>query len=73
MVLKCFSGKISKVDEFRQVTGVHSWHDTSNENGLKPIDFAMRNEMKIETTSYHKKTFTNICDQIDRSVSRIES
>jgi len=55
IVLGDLNAKVGKEKMFRQVTGGHSLHDETNDNGTKLIDFAIGNGLVIRSTMFPHK------------------
>jgi len=55
IVLGDLNAKVGKEEMFRQVTGGHSLHDETNDNGTKLIDFAIGNGLVIRSTMFPHK------------------
>lgn len=74
IVVGDFNAKVGREDIYKQVTGGHSKHKESNDNGIKLIEFATEVDMKIMSTYFqrkeiHKGTWVSpdgkTCNQID--------
>src|SRR5436190_19652388 len=77
IIISDINAKVGKEECFKDITGGHSKHEQSNENGIKLIEFALEANMKISSTAFqrkeiHKGTWTsacgNYCNQIDHLV-----
>jgi endonuclease/exonuclease/phosphatase family metal-dependent hydrolase len=55
IVLGDLNAKVGKEEMFRQVTGGHSLHEETNDNGNKLIDFAIGNGLLIRSTMFPHK------------------
>ncbi|XP_003248303.1 craniofacial development protein 2-like [Acyrthosiphon pisum] len=55
IVLGDLNAKVGKEEMFRQVTGGHSLHDETNDNGTKLINFAIWNGLVIRSTMFPHK------------------
>jgi endonuclease/exonuclease/phosphatase family metal-dependent hydrolase len=69
-----FNAKLGKVQMYRDTTGRHSLHETTNNNGFRLVQYATTNNFKVLSTWYprkdiHKGTWkipgTNETNQID--------
>lgn len=74
IVLGDLNAKIGKEAMYNDITGGHSKHELTNENGKKLIEFATEMRMKIMSTSFQRKEIYkgtwvspdgNTCNQID--------
>lgn len=74
IVIGDLNAKVGREELFRDYTGGHSKHISSNDNGLRVIDFAIQNEMKIMSTFFERKDIYKgtwqspdgkTCNQID--------
>ncbi|KAL4103878.1 hypothetical protein QTP88_019213 [Uroleucon formosanum] len=72
IVLGDLNAKLGKEEMFRQVTGGHSLHDETNDNGTKLIDFAIGNGLVIRNHILVNSRFKN-CIQDVRSIRGADS
>ena len=64
IVLGDFNAKIGRQPEYRQITGAHSLHELSNDNGQRTIELAASLNMVVASTRFprkdiHKWTWTS--------------
>lgn len=55
IILGDFNAKIGRETVYRPTIGIHSLHETSNDNGCRLIDFAVFNNMVISTKTSTKR------------------
>ena len=56
MVLGDLNAKIGKDKAYENVTGKHTLHEVSNQNGELICNFAMENNMTVMSTQFQRKT-----------------
>lgn len=64
IVIDDLNAKIGKEPAYREITGIHSLHTNSNDNGARVIDFAGTRNMVVASTRFprkdiHKWTWTS--------------
>ena len=74
IIIGDLNAKIGNEEIYKSITGGHSKHTESNENGKKLIEFATEMKMKIMNTCFQRKNiykatwvspYGNTCNQID--------
>jgi exonuclease III len=55
LILGDLNAKIGKEEAYSQVSGRHTLHDSSNQNGEMVCNFAIQNNMIITSTQYQHK------------------
>lgn len=60
VILGDFNAQIGKEHCFRSVTGIHSLHDLSNDNGCRVASFAMANGLVIKSTQFQRNDIYKI-------------
>jgi hypothetical protein len=56
MILGVLNAKIGKEKAYENVTGKHTLHDISNQNGEMVCNFAIENNMTVMSTGFQHKT-----------------
>lgn len=74
IILEDFNGKIDKEQIFYPTIGVHCLDDSSSDNGMKLINFAIAKGMSISNTSFpHKRIHKGTWKSPDkRTVNQID-
>jgi len=56
IIMGDFNAKVGREECRHKVSGKHSLHEHSNENGSFPVQFAIRNNFYIKSTTFPHKT-----------------
>lgn len=55
LVIGDLNAKVGREDDYKNITGGKSLHKVSNQNGMKMIEFASENQLKICSTAFDHK------------------